>query len=73
MKVKKEAMKTYPVSYKYNGTFALLNRNLITYILLNSFWIFLVLFKFYKRKPHSCKDVIVAWLELLLSTPFFLF
>ena len=22
MKVKKEAMKTYPVSYKYNGTFA---------------------------------------------------
>ena len=68
MKVKKEAMKTYPVSYEYNGTF-----NLITYILVNSFWIFLVLFKFYKGKPHSCKDVIIAWLELLLSTPFFLF
>ena len=47
-----------------------LNRNLITYILLNSFWIFLVLFKFYKCKPYSCKDVIIAWLELLLSTPF---
>ena len=70
MKVKKEAMKIYQkiyqVSYEYNVTFAQLNYLYIT----NSFYIFLVLFKFYEGKPYSCKDVITAWLEILLSTPF---
>lgn len=56
MKVKKEAMKIYQKIYQVSYEYNVTLR--------------LVLFKFYEGKPYSCKDVITAWLEILLSTPF---